>query len=228
VPEAAACRLMKHSLDPVLHVTCARSEWPQSWNGIEVLQDVSNYGLLLRWEAALTELRAFRAIPETDVRNVVRTFCNAVTSRLNEDSHFEPLEQPILDRRPLVRSECWDQIPTIIPFLLHRISQNGKRVPLALDETKQVYNQIGKNLVTNADSHEKNDGIASLRCELGQPVLCGERHGVQIAALRLCLSARLIVEAAHAGDRGIECVINRGLRVLDKAAFLVSNPSCVA
>jgi hypothetical protein len=225
VPAAALGRLMKHPLEPAIRATCARAEWPQNSNGIEALPEASNYGLLLRWEAALAELRAFRAVPETDVRSVVRKFYDAIASRLSEDPHFETLEQPILDRRPLVSPDCWDQIPTIVPFLLFRKSPGGKRTPLALDETKKIYNLIRRSVATQ--TCEKDDGIASLRCELGQPVLCGEWHGVQVSALRLCLSARLIVEAVNGGDRSIERVIDRGLGVLDKAAFLVRNPSLV-
>jgi hypothetical protein len=227
VPEAAACRLMKRPLEPSLCATCARAEWPQNWNGIEVLQETSNYGLLVRWEAALAELRAFRAVPDADVRNVVRAFCDAITLQLSKDPHFEPLEHPILDRRPLVTTEYWDQIPTIFPFLLSRIGPSGKRKPVAMDETKQIYNHMRTSLVKKTGSREKNEEVASLSCELGQPVLCGEQYGVQVAALRLCLSARLIVEAVNGGDRGIESVIVRGLRVLEKAAFLVSNPSLI-
>lgn len=228
VPKAVACRLMKQTLDPALRATCARAEWPQNWNGIEVLQEASNYGLLLRWEAAFAELRAFSAVPEPDVSNVVRAFCDAITSRLTKDPYFEPLEQPTLNRRPLVTRSCWDQIPTIFPFLLFRISPDGKRTPLALDETKHIYNQIRKGPITKTHSREQDERIGSLRCELGQPVICGRRQGVQLAALRLCLSARLIVEAVNGGDRGIERVIDRGFEVLDKVAFLVGNPSCVA
>jgi hypothetical protein len=228
VPEAAAGRLMKRPLESALRATCARAEWPQNWNGIEELQEASNYGLLVRWEAALAELRAFRAIPEADVRNVARVFCNAIVSHLSKDPHFEPLEHPILDRRPFVTIEYWDQIPTIFPFLLSRIGADGKRKPVAMDETKQIYNHIRTSLVKKTASREENEEVASLRCELGQPVLCGERYGAQVAALRLCLSARLIVEAVNGGDRSIECVITRGLRALEKAAFLVGNPSWVA
>ena len=223
VPGAAACRLMQRPVDPALRVTSARAEWSQDWNGIQALPQVSNFGLLLRWEAALAEMRAFRAASEEDVGHVVRTFRNAIASRLGGDRCFEPLEQSALDRRPLEIGPSWDQIPTIFPFLLFRIGPRGKRMPVGAEETKQIYNQL-RSPTKRAGSSEASEGVSSIRCELGQPVSCGEREGTPVAALRLCLSARLIVGAVNAGDRGVACLIERGLTAVDKAAFLVRNP----
>jgi hypothetical protein len=222
VPGAAASRLARSPLDPALRMTCARAEWPRNWNGAEALPDVCNYGLLLRWEAALAELRLFRAIPDADVESVVRAFGDMITRQLAEAAHFEPLEQPMIDRRAIVSTKHWDQIPTIFPFLLLRMSA-GRRRPLAPDETKEVYDRMRHSLGREiATSREDDVGRATaLRCELGQPVLCGERHGVQLTALRLCLSARLIVEAVGEGRRGLEDILNRALHVLDKVAYLV-------
>jgi hypothetical protein len=59
--------------------------------------------------------------------------------------------------------------------------------------------------------------IAALRCQVGQPVPCGHRNGVPLSALRLCASARLVVEAASGGAAQ---VIARAMAVLDKAAWL--------
>ncbi|WOH52246.1 MULTISPECIES: hypothetical protein [unclassified Bradyrhizobium] len=223
VPKAAACRLMKQELSPAISVTSARAEWPQHWNGVHSLHNVSNFGLLLRWCAALVELRAFRKIPEEDVRRVVQAFYNAITSWINDARHFELLEQPALHRRPSVTGEPWDQIPTIFPFLLFRIGRDGRRRPLAAEDTKTIFHQMRKNLVARTGLPEACEEISSVRCELGQPVLCGEREGARLAALRLCLSARLIVQAIDAGDRGVNLLIERGLTVLEKVAFLAKN-----
>jgi len=224
VPEAAASRLARCSLDAALRMTCARAEWPQNWNGAAALPDVCNYGLLLRWEAALAELRAFRAIPDADVESVVRAFGEMITDRLEKANHFEPLEQPMIDRRTIVTTKHWDQIPTIFPFLLFQ-TRAGRRRPLAPDETRAIYEQMRHGVIRDIAASREEDGCraVALRCELGQPVLCGERQGVQLTALRLCLSARLIVEAVAGGRRGLEDVLNRALQVLDKVAYLVDS-----
>ncbi|MCA6112648.1 hypothetical protein [Bradyrhizobium cenepequi] len=225
VPEAAACRLMKQPMKPELNVNSARAEWPQHWNGVHSLCNVTNFGLLLRWEAALAELRAFCAIPEENVGKVVQSFRNAIVSWLNDARQFELLEQPTLHRLPSETRESWDQIPTIFPFLPLRIDQGGRRKPLPVEEVKIIYNQIRGDLITRPGLPKRYEGISSVRCELGQPVLCGELEGTPVAALRLCLSARLIVEAIKAGDRGINYLIERGLTVLEKVAFLARNTS---
>jgi hypothetical protein len=62
--------------------------------------------------------------------------------------------------------------------------------------------------------------IAKTRCQLGQPVNCGERDGLPISALRLCMDMRLIVDALSPNGCGRETVIANALRVLDKAAML--------
>ncbi|HCE10402.1 MAG TPA: hypothetical protein DEQ40_17715, partial [Oxalobacteraceae bacterium] len=63
-------------------------------------------------------------------------------------------------------------------------------------------------------------GILGLRCQLGQPVACGARDGVAVSAVRLCASARLIVEATAQNGRHAAAVIQRALATLDKAAML--------
>ncbi len=66
------------------------------------------------------------------------------------------------------------------------------------------------------------DDVAGPRCQLGQPVACGSRDGVPVSALRLCLSARLIVEATADGDESAARVIARALAALDKLVHLVA------
>ncbi|MCP3468045.1 hypothetical protein [Bradyrhizobium sp. CCGUVB23] len=224
IPAAAACRLMKHPVNFSLSETSARAEWPQHWPGVRSLDHVSNFGLLLRWEAALAELRAFCAIPDQDVGKVVQSFRDAIGSWLGEACHFDLLEQPGLHRFPSVAGEPWDRMPTIFPFLLFRSDQGAGRKPLPAKEVNKVYMQMRETLVTAEGLPEKSKTLAS-RCELGQPVLCGELEGTAVAAPRLCLSARLIVEAVAARDRGLNCLIERGLTLLEKAAFLASNMS---
>jgi hypothetical protein len=162
------------------------------------LPDAANYGLLLRWEAALDELRAFRSIPDHETGAFLARFAEAVSTRLREDPTFEPLPVPALDRRPLVADRHWDEIPTIFPFLLR--GSDGR--PLSREAMARIY-----------------AALAAQCCQVGQPVPCGERGGISVSALRLCASARLVVEAASE-PAGATAVIARALAVLDKAAYL--------
>jgi hypothetical protein len=214
VPEATAHRLMKNPLDTALGLMSARAEWPQNWPGVEALPQIANCGLLLRWEAALAELRAFRAVPEPYIRRFLEAFSQAIQARLNSDPHFGLLAQPGLDRRPVVTGEHWDQLPTIFPFLLYHVTSWGARVPLTTNETKLIYSIIGENKES-----------ATLRYELGQPVLCGNQYGINISALRLCIGARTIVENASNKNMDDDKIIRKALMVLDNVAFLIDKLS---
>ena len=86
----------------------------------------------------------------------------------------------------------------------------------------QVYGLLQADLTTLPDfaGIELDNNIATLRCQLGQPVACGKRDGIAVSALRLCASSRLVVEAAN-GDSA--AVIARALSSLDKVVLLVKS-----
>ncbi len=221
-PASAARRFRGRLLPQALQPYSARGDWPPSWTTAKALQDVANFGLLLRWEAALEELRAFRAVPETEVANFLRDFAGVVQERLSSDPVFAPLAVPRLDRSALTDVAGWDRIPTIFSFVLHHA--HGGRQALTREETAQVYRllQVDLNGLPDFDGAGLRDDIASLRCQLGQPVACGGRDGLAVSALRLCASARLIVEATTGNAAAVTA---RALAALDKAAWLVESSS---
>jgi hypothetical protein len=202
VPPSASDRLRDRLLRPGLRAYSARAEWPSDWVAGAALGDVANFGLLLRWEAALSELRAFRAIPELDIETFVARFAGAVEARLADDHAFEPLAVRDLDRSAVGAASGWDRQPTIFPFLL-RHTDGAHTGYLSLAANQDVYRSL-----MNAQAPVR----------LGQPVLCGQRHGRPISALRLCNSARLIVEGAANGGARTQAVIDRALAALDATA----------
>lgn len=167
-----------------------------------------NLGLLLRWEAALVEWRRFCALPQEAVVHCLALFARAVRHRLMHDPCFEPLDVPPLDRSPLVEDSGWDRIQTIFPFLLYCDDLSGNKCPLDRDQTMRVYRQL-----QSGDS-------GGVRCQLGQPVACGVRGGVPVSALRLCVSARQISDAAEKG--GVTELIHDAMAALDETARLVA------
>src|SRR6185437_8872254 len=180
--------------------------------------DVENYGLLLRWEAALAEIRAFRSLAEPDIAAFLKSFAAAVSRRLTADPSFEPVLVPALDRRPLSSVETWDNIQTIFPFLLRRPDHDGRYLPLTRDETQRVNKLLGKDLraFQGLSRDIMTNENAARRCQLGQPVACGKRNGIAVSGLRLCLSMRLIADAVGSHGRGPDAVIAEALPVLDK------------
>lgn len=161
-------------------------------------------GLLLRWEAALVELRRFHAVPQVVLVEFLTAFKEAVGARLAQDERFEPLAVTLADRSALQLVPNWDHLPTIFPFLL-----KAKAGWLDREQTQQVYRQL----------QTSHSGSAGLRCQFGQPVVCGSRDGVPVSALRLCLSARQISDAA--AQHSISTLIADALSALDCAAGLI-------
>lgn len=216
IPERIAPRLRAAPLLSLSAYSC-RADWPRDWSGAQMLDNVPNFGLLLRWEAALAELRAFRAVPEAELADFFDAFALTIQARLRDDPCFDPLPVAPLDRGTTVDTHGWDGIPTIFPFLLCRRGPNGGRQPLGREQSAQVYRLLQKDLAGTCEAP-----VAALRCQLGQPVICGERDGIPVSALRICASARLAVEAT-AGNRDV--LIRRALSALDKVVLLAGGTS---
>lgn len=211
-----------HQLPASLLHYSAAGDWPLRWQdcGLNV---IANAGLLLRWEAAMTEMRAFYAMPAGQVGEFLQKFSDAILHRLKCDPLFQLLPGAQLDRSALVVASSWDSLPTIFPFLLCHAGYGNSRVPLNREETAAVYQRLQQDL-----SHEQDrlDGTASAalraqRFQLGQPVLCGSRDGVPVSALRLCVSARSVVSAMGPTGLGVAGVIAQAMAALDKIAWLI-------
>ncbi|MGA2125136.1 MAG: hypothetical protein ABSG76_03190 [Xanthobacteraceae bacterium] len=220
VPAPAAARLRPRPWTSTLDTCSVRADWPAGWAAREALPEAPNDGLLLRWEAALTELRAFRSLSESSVTAFLASFQAAISRRLATDPAFVELPLPDLARRPLAAVGAWDTIPTIFPFLLLRHRPQGRSALLSRDETMRVYDMLR---LDDRDGATRGlpdaTQLSAVRpCQLGQPVAFGMRAGKQVSALRLCVSMRNINDAVS--GRGADDVIAGALSVLDKAAWL--------
>jgi hypothetical protein len=212
LPPTVAGRLQQRAFPRGLLSRSSKADWPDDWVGGEQLNHAANFGLLLRSEVALAELRRFHSVLETAAIDFLQNFAQAVHQRLISDPHFESLPAPLLDRRPLMDANSWDHLQTIFPFLLYA-PQLGKRIPLSREQTLHVYQQLPMTVnLTNTE-------IGSVPCQIGQPVACGTRNGIAVSALRLCLSSRLIAEATASDDQG-NAIIRDAMKVLDKTAAL--------
>ena len=216
IPPNLIPRLSRATLPPAMAAYSAKADWPAHWHANRNLSDTVNWGLLLRLEAALAELRAFRAIPDARISAFLQRFSDTVQNEIGQSPHFELIAEPHLNRSPIATGPNWDQIPTIFPFLL--LHQPGQ--PLSRAQTQQIYQQLQFSVQCKPD--EKIDpAIAALRCQLGQPVLCGTQYGMPVSALRLCASARLIIEACADQAGSADRVIERALLALGKAENLI-------
>lgn len=221
LPEAAACELRTRALPPALSDYSTRADWPAGWFARQMLPDVANYGLLLRWEAALTELRSFRSLPKSAIENFLKKFASRIGQRLSSDAALQSLAVPELDRCPLVDNNAWDGRSTIFPFILrHSPDRWGHRLPLNREEAALVYKRLRHVELVDVGVSAELRAIAARRCALGQPVQCGVVSGVPVSALRLCVSIPLIIDAVSEAGRGSETVMDEAVQVLDKAVLL--------
>jgi hypothetical protein len=225
LPFMVAQQLRQKNFPPALYPYTSRANWPISWDAANGLNSDVNFGLLLRWEAALDEVQRFRMMPQIAIIYFLQSFAQVILHRLASDPAFESLQVPQLDRSPLIESNSWDHLQTVFPFLLYHPETSVGRLPLRREETLRVYKQLQTDLTESpAFNHVDSSGdIASLRCQFGQPVACGNRDGIEVSVLRICVSARLIIEAVSQGGKGATAVIEDALAALDKAALIVGN-----
>ncbi|SEB20391.1 hypothetical protein [Variovorax sp. YR216] len=212
LPPSLSATQRGHFASTPLRAYSAREEWPRDWPCAQALASHANFGLLMRWQAAIHELREFQAIPPLQARDILRRFAAAVQARLARDPCFAALPVPSLDRAALHAPSAWDGIQTIHPFLLHRPARGGARVPLGRDETAAIHRRME---AAASDSR-------AWAFQVGQPVDAGQRSGVQVSALRLCMSARLVVQAARDRDLG-DGIIDQGMACLDSIAASISS-----
>lgn len=212
-PPQWSARLKRKQLPAALADYCAKDDWPEGWTAREALPRRANFGLLLRWKAALFELKRFAGLPQDKVRAVLSTFAGAVNARLKQDGAFEPLDTRVLDRmclRPRSDATHWDDIPSIFSFYL-RDPHRGGFLPAA--ETADVYKALAM----------EEPGVAPVR--LGQPVRCADFGDMPASALRICLSAPLIVQASESAE-ALDSLVSDAMTALDRTAHVAAQLAC--
>ncbi|WP_394778386.1 hypothetical protein [Undibacterium sp.] len=210
LPESLRERLQGQALSAAIHAYSIREDWPEYHQAAQALEPGFNFGLLMRWQVALHELRAFYAIPEARARYFLQRFAARVQQRLQEDPCFEALDTTALDRQALGHIPTWDEIPGIMAFI---IKKPGQCAPLSNEQTRQIYERLQDHSYPH---------ISPYLFQLGQPVACGERDGQPVSALRLCASARLVVQAvADAHGDGGDAIIEQAMLCFDEIAAML-------
>jgi hypothetical protein len=210
IPKPLSRRLLTHSVADKLQLYSAQADWPEGVGAAHGLKKMPNFGLLLRWEGALAELRKFRMLDnQTEITEFLQTCATVINRQLNTHPLLSGLEVNPLNRSPFAAESGWDHIQTIFPFLLYKPGADTRRIPLISAETKQIYLALQDH--TNIENP----------IQLAQPVSAGFRDGIEVSALRLCISSRLIVEALQNHGRSKQEVIGRIKNALESVAQLV-------
>ncbi|MEA3274164.1 MAG: hypothetical protein U9Q81_02485 [Pseudomonadota bacterium] len=174
-------------------------EWPGRWRA--ACSDLSrerNIGLLLRWNAALWEMRAFHAVPPAERYRALVSFGEAIRTAIRQSQNLEPLACAPPERALTCDRGEWDQLQTIFTF---KVIKEG--LPLTVVQCRRVYRWLNTNITRGLppDATELEGHLAATRCHVGQPVKVGRIGGEHIGALRLSAGARLVSGAAH--DRSL-------------------------
>ncbi|WP_238985338.1 hypothetical protein [Nitrosococcus halophilus] len=171
---------------------CYVSRWdvPEEWCAQALHLGTSpNYGLLLRWQAALWEMEAFFAADSRSRYGIFRDFAEILHSRMGRWSCIEPLPPSVYRRASGEESESWDSVPTIFTFLVRRTSGL-----LSYDEATAAYHWLNTDLSPWLPSgvSDAERRLAGQCCHIGQPVRIRYQDGIWIGALRIAPGARLV------------------------------------
>ncbi|MDX8409403.1 MAG: hypothetical protein R8J84_05080 [Mariprofundales bacterium] len=145
-------------------------------------------GLLVRWQVALETLQQLQQLDPLPIDHFTTKFSTFITSHLQN--------HPLLAPLPTTAAA----LPTILPF---RLRPQPEAPWCSLPETLAIYQQL-----QHSDSP---------RIQLGRPIRGGAGDdGAPIGALRLCLSARLIVDALANNQQ--DATIKQAITALNRAA----------
>lgn len=203
VPGPAARRLSRHALPAGLADYSGRADWPPDWPGAAALPPAANPGLLLRWEAALAEWGALRALDETALRAALAPAADAIAARLRTDPALEALEVPARPPDPEAPGADWDRVQTVFPFLARR---RGAALPP--QEAARLWRDLGAS-----------------GCRLGQPITCARPDGEPASALRLSLGLPHALEALNPLGQGPAALVTDAMRALDRVVETLNRPS---
>jgi hypothetical protein len=198
---------------PQLAAYCTRNDWPQRWPALRAqFSSKPNFGLWLRWEAALEEMRAYYAI-EAGFRRAALALLGEGIARLiatSQSLRLLPQQQdpadPGIDNDEL-------RLPTIFAFTLEQYGRS-----LSLDRCRAIHRALAGDIRDSVTTDEPE--IAAQSYLVGQPVGWQLADGNSVAALRICIGARHVTEcwsaSAETARRNLRRVLGRAAIVIRK------------
>jgi hypothetical protein len=174
----------------------SRSDFPPSWSQrVMPLSPQPNLGLLMRWRAALWEMRAFFAVPRGERHATIRAFGDAMVEAISTNPNLRLAAAPPRDRGGAFGDGNWDELPTIFTFfVLKNRRPNGAPEPLDYEQAWSVHRWLNTNIARALprEISPREREIAAKRCHIGQPVRLMKDGANWRAALRLAAGARLV------------------------------------
>lgn len=197
-------------------------DWPASCAAIRAaLPARINKGQLLRWTAAVAEMRRYFAVPELYREIALRETAAVMARTIRQYSNLEMLP---VESCPMVNDDHDEfATPTIYSFVIKR---NQKL--LSMEQARALYQALNEDVtkllrVSGADAE-----LAATPCHIGQPVALSTGAHSQVGALRVSVDARMIAEQwadreSSPGGTQPRHAYKRIKAVLDKIQLLTDN-----
>ena len=210
-------------LERLVDYTC-KVDWPQGCDGIrDALPATFNVGQLLRWAAALEEMRTYFAVPLYVRRKLLRDFCGTMERLIDQTSGLKRLRLPRRNVDSEIDQEMSDY--TIFSFF---IAEAGRY--MSMEEATKVYQWLNmdvRDLLVRRTMIGDSDLGESI-CHIGQPVRVAYEPGKTAGALRISVDARLVYECWSKEGKRVDEARYRQVcgdveRVLKKVVLLAQN-----
>lgn len=186
LPASYGARLATGTLPAGLSAYFGRDEFPADAPCAKPLPQGGNYGLSLRWHAALGEIKALLRISPSRRAEILRAFGETVRAAIAAQPALTLLDAPAIRRTEA--DEDWERLPTIFTFSLR--APHAPERCLTPAEARQVYMWLNTDL---SPLLPKESWVAARICHTGQPVpLAQPQSEGQMGALRVSAGARLI------------------------------------
>lgn len=194
LPGSVAARLEAERLPQGLGAYFGRDDFPARSRAARVLPPVGNYGLALRWQAALAEMRAFLRVPGAKRAEIIAGFGRTVVAALGAQPALRLLDAPPLSRGE--GEEDWERLRSIFTFSLQAPMAPSRCLMPA--EARSVYLWLNTDL---SPWLPEEGALAARICHIGQPVPLPQPLGEGLqGALRVSAGARLVSgEPSHRG-----------------------------
>jgi len=230
VPAALAARLRPIDWLPEgLADYTTRYDWPRRFDRVRShLPRRTTIGPLLRWIAAVEEMRAYFAVPEFVRKLVLREFGAAVARTIERYPQLQPVPAAARLPAPNDNDDEFD-VRTIYPLLVRR--GDG---PLSLAQARTLYRALNDDVSGSIgrDLTPAERALAARLCHIGQPVAIADGAGGAHGAIRISADARVVYECWSPADRTV--AVERMQRrfaeiriVLDKVALLAENLAAI-
>ena len=215
-PTSLARLLDDATVAPGLMDYTSRSDWPKGWTTLRArFRSRLNFGQWLRWEAALEEMGAYDRLPDAFRARAVGELSAGLKSLITLSPSLR-----LIEPEPSCTDDEEFSVPTILPFTLL-----GRGGPLSTASGRKLHRALMQDLRESLADGAADRDVAACRCLIGQPVALETGGDEPIAALRLCVGARHVIDAwsadAAVAEQNLLLELDRAANVVAKIEWLL-------